>query len=106
MSTEAVDLPDLVTGAITWKVSVGHNGFFYAEAAQMPRVNTETYEKMELACKRHAQKVKVKVRVPYVRFGNGVAVHGYATGIHATSDRVLCREGGQAEQHSGWAHDI
>lgn len=119
---EHVVFKELVTGQITWTVTVGSDGYFYAStSADLPDVSGQNFEKLEEACKRHAAKYKIKVAVDYVRFARKnndtfVAVHGIATGIHGGNGKVLAREGevmsdGSVVLHSAdaltpYTHDV
>ena len=98
--SQMTELDPLKTGAVTWTVQVDRHGWFYADAPGMTQVSSGSLAKIEAQCKVRASQARVKVAVPYVRFGRLVgggyrAVRGEATGIHAGNGKVLTREGGK-----------
>jgi hypothetical protein len=108
--SEMQELDPLKTGAVTWTVQVDRHGWFYADAPGFTQISAETLAKVEAQCKVKASQARVKVSVPYVRFGRSLngwrAVHGEATGIHAGNGRVLTREDGKpGEPLSGYGSD-
>jgi hypothetical protein len=108
--SEMQELDPITTGAVTWTIQVDRHGWFYADAPGFTQISAETLAKVEAQAKVKASQNRVKVSVPYVRFGRSLngyrAVHGEATGIHAGNGKVLTREGGKpGEPLSGYGND-
>jgi hypothetical protein len=107
--SEMQELDPLKTGAVTWTIRVDRHGWFYAEAPGFTQISGDSLAKVEAQCKVKASQARVKVSVPYVRFGRSQggyrAVHGEATGIHAGNGKVLTREDGKpSEPLSGYGY--
>src|SRR5271154_6342038 len=100
--SEMQELDPIKTGAVTWTVQVSRSGRFYADAPGFTQVSGDSLAGVEAQAKVKASQARVKVSVPYVRFGRTPdgyrAVHGEATGIHAGNGKVLAREYGKSAQ--------
>jgi hypothetical protein len=109
---EMKELDQIKTGAVTWTIQVDRHGWFYADAPGFTQISGDSLAKVEAQCKVKASQSRIKVSVPYVRFGRLTgdrgyrAVHGEATGIHAGNGKVLTREDGRpGEPLSGYSSD-
>lgn len=84
-----------VTDAGTW---VSYPGGEKVEAASRDALGK--------AIDKHVRKAVAKIAVPFVKFYNGMARRGVATGLHSRSSNLLVRwdDNGQAEQIPSWSN--